>query len=665
MSFPTESASITSVDDFLDSPEGWQERWLAELTSAKKAAEKWKKNGEKITKVFLDDREQSAGNFKATKLNVFSANIITQRAMLYGNVPRVDVTRRYEDANDDVARVAAELLERIANADVGKQFSYAIGQALDDRLLVGFGLARVRYDADFESVQHDAMLDEGGVELAPAYTEDVKRSEAAPVDYLNWRDVLWSPARTWDEVRWLAFRNYMTRDQLVKRFGEKIGKAVPLGSANRREAKGGIKDDPWQRGEVWEIWSLQDTTVFWVSEGMDVICDAKPDPLELEQFFPCPMFLLANPTSRAYLPRADYLLAQDQYVELNDVTARITLLQSALKAVGVYDKNADGVQRLLTEACENELIPVDNWAAFGEKGGLAGQVQWMPLKDIASTLLSLIEYRTQLIQLLFQVTGMSDIMRGESNPNETATAQSIKAKFGSIRMQAQQDEFARFATDLQRLRIEVMARHFDDESLLKESGMEQSMDAQYLPQAIQLIRSMDVFRIAIKSEQLAAQDMAALRQEKAEFMQGLAAFLQAAQPMVEKFPQAAAPLLEMLKWSMTGFKGSATIESVLDKAIANLQQSPPQPAQDPNAGKAAAAKEQQQGKLQLEMVKGQQKQGEIQAQTQADLVRIQAETQAEVKTQAAQFAFDARQNRMQQEGIKGIEAMRGQRRPQQ
>ena len=665
MSYPNDSASIQSVTDFEDTPEGWQQRWMAELQAGKKEARKWKKAGERITKVFLDDREAMQESIRATKLNVFSANVITMRSMLFGNIPRVEVGRRYEDANDDVARVAAELLERIANADVGKQFSFAIGQALDDRLLVGLGLARVRYDAQFESVQEDAVLDEQGNELAPAYTVDTKTSEAAPVDYLNWRDVLWSPARTWDEVRWVAFRNYMTRDQCKKRFGDKIGAAIPLGSPNKsREDKPGIKGDPWQRAEVWEVWSLEGKTVYWISEGMDVICDAKPDPLQLEQFFPCPQFMLANPTSRGYVPRADYILAEDQYVELNDVTTRITLLEQALKAVGVYDKNADGVQRLLTEACENELIPVENWAGFAEKGGLQGQIQWMPLKDIATTLQTLIEYRTQLIGLLFQVSGMSDIMRGESNPGETATAQSIKAKFASTRVQALQDDFARFATDLQRLRIEIMAKHFDDQSLLKESAMEQSMDAEYLPQALQLIRGMDVFRIVIKSEQLAAQDMAALRQEKAEFMQGLAAFLQAAQPMVEKFPQAAPPLLEMLKWSMTGFKGSSTIESVLDKAIASLQQSQSQ-GQPPPDPKAEAAKAQTQSKIAVEQVKGQNKSQEIQQQTQADLVRIKAETQADVTQQAAQFAFDASQNRMQQQGVQSIDRLLTQRRPAQ
>jgi hypothetical protein len=490
------------------------------------------------------------------------------------------------------------------------------------------------------------MSDDGMTELAPGYTQERKTFEAAPVYYLNWRDVLWSPARTWDEVRWIGFRNYLTRDQCIERFGEKIGENIPLGTS-KRSTKTGIEDDPWQKAEVWEIWCLEHRTVYWVCEGMDVICDAKEDPLGLKEFFPCPQFMLANATSQQYAPRADYILAQDQYDELNQVTTRITMLEKAIKVVGVYDKSADGVQRMLTELCDNELVPVDNWAMFAEKGGIKGQVDWLPIEEVAKALQILRDYRTELVNLLYQVTGMSDILRGSTQSGETATAQSIKAKFASTRVQAMQDDFARFATDLQRLRIEIIAKHFDDENIVAQSNMEATPDAEYIPQALEMIRSLDAFKISIKSETLAAQDMAALRQEKAEFIGGLSQFLTAAQPLIDKHPASAPVLLEMLKWAMTGFKGSSTIEGVLDKAIAQLQQNPPPPPTDPNKAKADAAQAAQQLKLQgdaqREKIKVQGRQQEIQTQTQADLVKIQAETGAELRKQQAQFAFDTRE----------------------
>src|SRR5262245_51867367 len=176
------SPSLTSLQDFAPTPSGYQKRWIAELTAAKKAADKWRRAGERITKVFLDERggdENLSQELRGgTRLNVFSANIITLRAMMFGNVPRVEVGRRFQDANDDVARVAAEMLERGLNKDIGEEFSFGIGAALDDRLLVGLGCARVAYEAQFESIHHDEILDDDNTTLAPAYDEERKTFEA-------------------------------------------------------------------------------------------------------------------------------------------------------------------------------------------------------------------------------------------------------------------------------------------------------------------------------------------------------------------------------------------------------------------------------------------------------------------------------------------------------
>jgi hypothetical protein len=239
---------------------------------------------------------------------------------------------------------------------------------------------------------------------------------------------------------------------------------------------------------------------------------------------------------------------------------------------------------------------------------------------------------------------MSDILRGATVAGETATAQSIKAKFASVRVQQMQDDFARFSTDLQRLRAEVMVNHFDDATLVKQSNMEFSADAPHIPAALEVLRDQfAMFRISIKSETLAAQDLAALRQEKAEFITGLSSFLGAAQPLIDKYPAAAPTLLEMLKWTMSGFKGSSTIEGVLDQAIASLQQNPPPPAQDPNAGKEKAEAAKQQARAQAEMQKiGMRAQADAQKtqqELQADLMRQQASTKGKITEEAAQFAF--------------------------
>lgn len=649
------TAPIKDNEQFDDTPAGWASRWQVELKAAEKVVSKWHKQGDKIVKRFLDDRQDASGGKDQTRLNLFTSNVQTLRSILYGKIPQVDVDRRFQDSDDDVARVAAEIMQRVLNNDIEDpedSYSGALLNTLDDRLLVGLGTARVRYEAEFEEQEVPALTQPDPVtgeliELAPAYTEEVKVDEDACVDYVYWKDFLWSPARTWGEVRWVAFRTLMTRDAGVERFGDKF-KRVPMKGPMRGSSSDQAKSDPWERAEVWEIWCKEHEAVYWYVDGFDETLDIKDDPLGIEGFFPCPKPMFANLTTSGLLPRPEFVIAQDLYNEIDLLETRITILTEAVKVVGVYDKAADGVRRMLQEGVENDLIPVDNWALFAEKGGIRGQTDWLPIEAVTAAIDRLTAIRDNTITMLYQITGMSDIMRGGATQGGvTATEQAIKARFASTRIQALQDEFARFATELQRLKASVIVKHYDDQSIIKLSNIDRTLDAQFAPQAIQLLRSdFAEYRIEIKSEALSMTDYAAIKQERAEAIQGLAAFISAAQPLIEKSPGAGPVLLEIVKWGMGGFKGASQIESVLDQAIAGLKQELMQKAGQPPQPDPKVQAEQE--KLKGELTK-------IAAQTEGDLQVIAAETGSEVTKQRAQAAFNM-QETQEDMRAKGIEA---------
>ncbi len=223
-------------EDFKQDASGWAARWKVEIETAKKALADWRTLGDEIDKVFRDERDGAANLTK--KRNLFSANVILQEAMLYGNTPKTDVDRRFADPKDDGARVAGELLERILNTDVektGDTSAEAFGDALNDRLLPGLGQVRVRYEVEMEEVaaQPAAMHNGAEVEGTAVPATSRKKREDACIDYVHWRDFLWGKCRVWSEAPWVDFGNEMTRASLIKRFGEAIGKVVPLNSARR------------------------------------------------------------------------------------------------------------------------------------------------------------------------------------------------------------------------------------------------------------------------------------------------------------------------------------------------------------------------------------------------------------------------------------------------
>lgn len=616
------------------------QRWNTEFAAAKKEVEKWQKLGAVIVDRFRDDRPGESRDAK--RWNLFSSNVQTQMAVLYGQVPSVDVSRRFDDSKDDVARVAGEILERVLNCDIEEptdSYADALWEALQDRMLPGFGMVRVRLERDEHLVEAvEAELDDEGNETAPAVEETTElEREDVVVDYVPWQSHLWSPARTFHEVRWWAFENLMSRRQLVERFGA-VGKLVPLNkkSSKSRDTESKQPETPWGRAAVWEIWDKESKKVIWFVEGFDRLLDSKSDPLQLKGFWPFPKPMIANLTTKTLVPVPDYKLAQDLYNEIDQLTTRISLLTDAVSVRGVYDATNDGLRRLLTEASTNDLIPVPKFAAFMEKGGIAGAIAWLPLQQIVEAIIALGQQRAVAEQALYQVTGMSDIVRGQATAGEakTATEQSIKAKFGSVRMSALQKEFARFASDTQRIKAEVMSKWFEAETLIERSNIMFTADKEHAQAAVELIKSKyGLYRVEVKPDSVSLEDFAAKRSEAAEFVEGISRFIQAAAPLAEKMPGATPMLLELLQLVATRFKFADEAEGILDRAIAAAEQTAaaPQPAQAPDP------------KIVAQQLKNQGDEKRVAMEHEAQMQQIAAETQAEASKQTLQAESDIQQ----------------------
>jgi hypothetical protein len=250
---------------------------------------------------------------------------------------------------------------------------------------------------------------------------------------------------------------------------------------------------------------------------------------------------------------------------------------------GVYDKSAgDSVGRVLLQAQENQLIPVDNWAMYAEGGGMKGKIDFVPIDQIVNCIERLRQYRSDKTMQIYEVLGISDIMRGSSKASETAAAQQIKAQFGSTRVQLSQFYIAEWVTHALRIKADIISKHFQPESIARASNIERTPDAQFAMGAITLIKNGELaeYRINVEADSMAAMDWAAERDAAVQFMQGLGAFISQVEPFAAKSPGAAPFLLRLMQWSIAKFRVSGEIEGVLDQAIAAMQQqltTPPPP----------------------------------------------------------------------------------------
>ena len=571
------------------SPTELAARWEKELQAAKRELSKFHTTGRRLVQRYLDERDSSAmDNGSDAKFNLFWSNIEVLKSSLYAKPPKVDVSNTYKDSEDDVSRVAGTILERLLNHDVEEDdestFPDITRQAVSDYLIVGLGQVWYRYEVEIEEQETDAVIDpQTGIELAPAVKFESIESEEAPADYVYWEDFWWSPARTWGDVRWVARRVYMNREELKARFGDKIGAQIPISKGKKNDGIG-PQNDPWEKAAVFEIWDKTTECVYWHVIGFNVICDYKEDPLELRGFFPCPPPLIANVTTSKVMPRADYLLAQDQYAQIDELTTRLKYLVKACKVVGVYDKNSTAIGRVFTEGMENQMIPVDNWAAFAEKGGMQGQMDFVPIEVIAGVIERLTAQREVLKQNLYEVLGIGDIMRGMTNPDETLGAQQLKAQFGGNRLQFKQQQIGGWVASGQRIKAQIICDKWQPQTILSRSNIEHSFDAQLAGQAIELLKSDEeskFYRITIESETMAMIDWAQERDSRTQFMQAVGSFVQSVTPLLEAQPAAGPVVLQMMKWGLGGFRISKEIESVLDQAIQAATQTLQNPTPEP------------------------------------------------------------------------------------
>jgi hypothetical protein len=615
-------------------PAAWHRHWQKEMAAANKRLRTYLKQGNKVVQRYLDERggsDPNSGNVPS-RLNLFHKNISTMEAMLYGSTPKIDVMREHYDPDDDAARVAALLIQRMLQADVepsGEDLGSVAKATLQDRLLPGMGVARVRYEFEVET---ESVLDPMTME----FTEVEKvTDEVAPIDYVHWQDVRWGWGRTYKEIPWWAFRNWLDKDAVQERFGDKIASLLqykhqtPTGSTEQEDSYDGDQKDNVEKAEIWEIWDRTTKKCFWYSEGADLILDVKEDPLELKGFFPMPRPMMANCTTTLFVPKADFILAQDLYNEIDELQSRISIITRAIKVVGVYDKSAgDSVGRMLKEGVENDLIPVDNWAMFAEKGALKGVIDWFPVETVVGVLQVLQQVQNVKKEELYEITGMSDIMRGGNTDQYTAAAtQGMKAKMGSITIQALQEEFARFVSDLEAVKAEIICKHFSKESIVKQSnaGFLPEADKPMVAQALTLLQSPEVsWRVNIKPESLAMIDYAQIKMERTEFLTSMATFIQSATSAVSAVPGSLPVMLELMKWGMTGFKGAEYLEGTMDQAIEAAKMAPP-PDKDDSKG--------EQIKLQIEQLK---QQGQQQKQA-GEMQKMQMKAQIDMQNQRSKL----------------------------
>ena len=609
----------------LELEQGTAQYWHIELNNADKTEEDWRKRGRKVIERYRDERNvDTYGMGSEKKFNILWANTETLKGALFAKMAKPDVRRRFPD-NNPVTKNIARVLERtLAYANDVYNANKPIESALEDYLLPGRGVVWVVYDPVFvkEMVQME-QINEMGERVIIEVEEERVAEQRCYFDYVHWEDYRENPAKRPEDVSWKARRHLWTKDQLKDKGFSNV-EDIPLNWSPDSDEENYEAEEVFKRAEIWEIWDRVKYKRYYVARNYDKILREDDDPYELQDFFPTPTPMIAVRTNDTSVPIPEFTLYQDQAEELDRVTTRISNLIEGLKRRGVYDASVPELSHL-ANAGDNDFIPSENFSLLAQKGGLSGVFQQEDISPIGMVLQGLYQQRTQILEIIYEVTGISDLLRGNTKASETATAQQLKAQFGSMRMRKRQEEIERYIRDLFRIKAEIVAEHYEPEVLQAITNI------QVTPEMMQIMRDdkLREYNIDVETDSTVFADENAEKQTRIEFLQTMGAYLEKAIAVSNTNPSLTPIMFQSLRFLVGAWKVGREFEEVIDQTeqqimqqMQQAMQAPPQPSE---AEKIAQARIQ--GELMREKMKQEGKLADIQAKSGAEMTKIQSEAE--------------------------------------
>ena len=499
-------------------PQQEHRKWARELERAHKRENAWRQEGEKIVRMYRAEEK------KATAFNILWSNTETLRPALYSDVPRPDVRRRFKDA-DPVGKVVSEVTSRALQVALdGDRFDGVMRRSVLDALLPGRGVSRIRYVPSLSQVgvteeTHEEGAEEPTHEAHEGNVEELEYEQAV-VEHVDWQDFRRGYGRVWEEVQWVGFRCRLTKEDVAERFGKDIADALQYDQDEDDEQKDKSSDKPEEAddqktAEFWEIWNKEEQRVCFFQQGYregliyPIGNESGEPPIEFEGFFPCPEPLQLVEDSSSLLPIPLWRLYKAQAEELERVSARINKLIDQCKARGIYDSRLGEISRVM-KGSDGELHPVEGAAQMAAVGGLEKAVSWFPIEQLVKVLEQLYAAREQTKNAIYEITGLSDIVRGASQASETATAQQIKSQYASLRLKRMRALVAVYARQIVRMLSEVISEKFSPETLAKMTGvqlptMAQKQQAQMMAQMQQMQMQQQAMKAQAMGQQMPPQ----------------------------------------------------------------------------------------------------------------------------------------------------------------
>jgi len=547
---------------------------------------------------------------------IYHSSVKTVEAAYYARTPKLTTNRLWDNSDESIIR-RSTYLERLGdNLLKYSHIDDAMRAAVQDFIHADKATVQLVYEGSaVESLERigleQRINDDGAAEYYEGdssypdevfeddegyfYSKSASKIEGQKI-YLSplcYDEVLHSPeAKTEAEITIKAYKFSLTWDEVKQRFGEEKATKVKdfFKASNSYKSDDRDSDEtpeaPGKFLEGWEVYCKKTYKVYWVNEDYKDDClDIKDYMYDLEGVFPSPKFRISSKPPKSLYPTPEF-------VHLRNLLGQLHELQDKMfRGIKTIERKIiiDGAEKdliLALESAENVYVAAENFQSIVEKGGVAGILLDVPVREFVAALTEFTQLKTEFKNEFFEHFGVPDILRGISDAMETAAAQEIKQGAAYDRFRYNKKQLTDLARDAIEMMIDLALKVYDDQKIAQIVGGN-ILDAVFLEDLAFLRNDTErTIRIDIETdstnfinEQAQVQQKTAVTTTLVQGMQQISAMLTNGQP---EYAAVSLHALTSLLDSMPGGKAyvqemKGYTQQLIEKAMQPPEATPPPP----------------------------------------------------------------------------------------
>lgn len=579
-----------------------------------------------------------------------------RQPLTFSRVPDIVVRPVLTDVDGFITSVAT-VCEKLGSALIEYfPFHRTLCQARDDALLTSAGVVRYMLDAevvqepkkiylqeievpqldpqtgqqlivtqligpDGEQIEDPSEIyqdQDGRLYVESEELEERVAKESATLKAIPYNNFVWDhEACDFSEWEYCGFRSQLTTRQIIEKWGtEAYAKLKPRDP----EEEQGAKHSRF-RHDIVEMWHKPTKKRYIFADGGGDFLSIDDDPYELDGFFPIPYPIFDNLSDQGTVPTPEFTQIEGQLAHINDIFDQMSQCVRAARPRALFDSAIPELQKLISKSRANSFIGIPNLAAKLQQGQTV--VQYLDVNPILAALQNLAANFDREIAAYDQITGFSDVVRGVTNPYETATANERKSQFAIHRLVSLQEDMQRFCRDCIRGLIDLALGKFSDERLYEilAPSLDDKERAEY--SRIMAVLRRDYKRkltIDIETGSTVMIDEDTEKAQAMELVQTVGGYLQQMSGILQNQPALGEIMTKLLDHGLRKMRGGQAFVDDVSKTIEALQQQ-------------LQVQQQQPPQPDVEMMKVQLKQQELALKQQAEAQQLQLKAQSEASKQ--------------------------------